>query len=92
MKKEKKIIMEGIVTDAYPGDKFNIELKNGHELTGYVSGKMRRFNIRVLLGDRVKVEVSPYDLERGRITYRYKRKSYDIKQVLNAESASLSTS
>ena len=87
MNKEKKIVLEGIVTEAYPGDKFNIRLKNGHELIGYVSGKMRRYNIRVLLGDRVKVEVSPYDLERGRITYRYKRGRRDIKKALNVENA-----
>jgi translation initiation factor IF-1 len=86
VKKEKKIVLEGIVTEAYPGDKFNIRLKNDHELTGYVSGKMRRFNIRVLLGDRVRVEVSPYDLERGRITYRYKRRQRDLKKALNIES------
>lgn len=73
-KQEEKIALEGVVTEAFPGGKFNVELENGHELTGYVSGKMRRYNIRVLLGDRVKVEVSPYDPERGRIVYRYKRR------------------
>jgi translation initiation factor IF-1 len=72
--KDEKIELEGVVTEAFPAGKFKIELDNGHELTGYVSGKMRRYNIRVLLGDRVRVEVSPYDLDRGRIIYRYKRK------------------
>ena len=71
--KDDKITVEGTVTESFPNGKFNIELDNGHELTGYISGKMRRFNIRVLLGDRVKVELSPYDLERGRIVYRFKR-------------------
>lgn len=73
-KNNKKIAVEGVITEAFPGGKFNVKLENGHELTGYISGKMRRFNIRVLLGDRVRVELSPYDLDRGRITYRYKRR------------------
>jgi translation initiation factor IF-1 len=73
-KKENKIAVEGVVTEAFPNGKFNVKLKNNHELTGYVCGKMRKYNIRVLLGDRVKVELSPYDLDRGRIVYRYKRK------------------
>jgi translation initiation factor IF-1 len=51
---------------------FRIQLDNGHETTGYTSGKMRRYRIRISLGDRVKVELSPYDLNRGRITYRYR--------------------
>ena len=72
-KTEEKIRVEGTVVEAYPGGKFRIELENGHEITGYLSGKMRRYYIRVLLGDRVAVEMSPYDLERGRIVYRYKK-------------------
>jgi translation initiation factor IF-1 len=71
--KEDKFSVEGVVTEAFPAGKFNVELDNGHEIIGYVSGKMRRYNIRILLGDRVKVELSPYDLDRGRIVYRYKR-------------------
>jgi translation initiation factor IF-1 len=80
--KEEKFDVEGIVTEAFPAGKFNIELDNGHELMGYVSGKMRRYNIRVLRGDRVKVELSPYDMERGRIVYRYKRKKPKIKKLI----------
>lgn len=72
-KTEEKMVVEGTVTEAFPGGKFNVVLENGHELTGYLSGKMRRYYIRILLGDRVKVELSPYDLDRGRIVYRYKR-------------------
>jgi translation initiation factor IF-1 len=53
-KRTNKIAVEGVVTDAYPGGKYNVKLENGHELIGYVSGKMRRYNIRVLLGDQVK--------------------------------------
>ena len=70
---DEKMVIEGTITEAFPGAKFKVEMQNGHELTGYASGKMRRLNIRILLGDRVKVELSPYDLELGRITYRYKR-------------------
>ena len=51
---------------------FRVQLDNGHEILGHVAGKMRRYRIRILLGDRVKVELSPYDLKRGRITYRYR--------------------
>jgi len=80
-KRDEKITTEGTVTEAFPNGKFNIELDNGHELTGYISGKMRRFNIRILLGDRVKVELSPYDLERGRIVYRYKRRRVNLQKV-----------
>lgn len=69
-----KFVVEGTVKEAFPGAKFRIELDNDHEIIGYASGKMRRHNIRVLLGDQVKVELSPYDMERGRIIYRYKQK------------------
>ena len=70
---KQKIEMMGTVTEAFPGTEFRVELDNGHEILAYLCGKMRRYYIRILLGDRVKVEVSPYDLERGRIVYRYKR-------------------
>lgn len=66
------IEMEGVVTEVLPNANFRVELENGHEILAYLSGKMRKFYIRVLEGDRVKVEMSPYDLSRGRITYRYK--------------------
>lgn len=73
MAKEEKIEMMGTVTEALKGTKFRIKLETGHEIIGYLSGKMRRYYIRLLLGDRVRVELSPYDLDRGRITYRFKR-------------------
>jgi translation initiation factor IF-1 len=73
MGKEEKIFMEGTVLEALPNTQFRVELDNGHEVLAYLSGKMRRYYIRVLLGDRLRVELSPYDLSRGRIVYRYKR-------------------
>jgi translation initiation factor IF-1 len=72
MGKEEKIEMEGEVTDALPNTMFKVTLDNDHEVLGHISGKMRRHYIRILPGDRVKIELSPYDLDRGRITYRYK--------------------
>src|SRR5205823_10533492 len=70
--KEEKIEMEGEVTEALPNTMFRVKLDNGHEVLGHISGKMRRHYIRILPGDRVKIELSPYDLDRGRITYRHK--------------------
>ena len=72
-KSDEKIQMEGTVIEALPGTQFKVELENGHEITAYLSGKMRKYYIRVLLGDRVSVEMSPYDLTRGRITFRHKK-------------------
>jgi translation initiation factor IF-1 len=68
--KEDVIQVEGEVVEALPGTMFRVRLDNGHEVLTTLSGKMRKFYIRVLLGDRVKVELSPYDLSRGRIAYR----------------------
>jgi translation initiation factor IF-1 len=73
MSKEEKIQVEGTVIEALPGTQFRVQLDNGHEVLAYLSGKMRRYYIRILLGDRVKLEMSPYDLTRGRITYRQKK-------------------
>ncbi|MEJ2411711.1 MAG: translation initiation factor IF-1 [Anaerolineales bacterium] len=72
-KKEEKIRMEGTIVKALPGTQFLVELDNGHEILAYLAGKMRKYYIRVLLGDRVTVEMSPYDLSRGRIVYRHKK-------------------
>ena len=66
------IEIEGTVNEVLPNANFRVELENGHEVLAYLSGKMRQHYIRVLEGDRVKVELSPYDLSRGRVTYRYK--------------------
>ena len=71
MAKDSDIIeFEGEIIDVLPNQMFKVELENGHVLTAYTGGKMRQFKIRMVHGDRVKVEVSPYDLEKGRITYR----------------------
>ncbi len=72
-KKEEKLVVEGVVVEALPNTQFTVELDNGHKVLAYLSGKMRRYYIRILLGDRVRVEMTPYDLSRGRITYRYRR-------------------
>ncbi|MCH7652687.1 MAG: translation initiation factor IF-1 [Chloroflexi bacterium] len=72
MAKKEAIEVEGTVTESLPNASFRVELANGHEVLAYVSGKIRLHFIRVLPGDRVLVELSPYDLTRGRITYRFK--------------------
>ncbi len=72
-KDEDKIQVEGLVVEALPGTQFKVRLDNGHEVLAYLSGKMRKYYIRILLGDRVRVEMSPYDLARGRIVYRHKK-------------------
>ena len=72
-KNKKEVIkLTGKVVEALPGTKFRVELENGHEIRAYISGKMRMHFIRILPGDQVTVEISPYDLTRGRISYRQK--------------------
>jgi translation initiation factor IF-1 len=70
--KEDVIEVEGTVTEALPNTQFRVELENGHNVLAHISGKMRMNYIRILPGDKVKVELSPYDLDRGRITYRFR--------------------
>ena len=72
MAKQDVIELEGTVLDTLPNAMFKVELENGHEILAHVSGKIRVNYIRILPGDKVTVEMSPYDLTRGRITYRYK--------------------
>lgn len=72
-KDEDKIQVEGTVIEALPGTQFKVRLENNHEVLAYLSGKMRKYYIRILLGDKVRVEMSPYDLNRGRIVYRHKK-------------------
>jgi len=72
-KEEDKIRAEGVVVEALPGTQFRVRLENGHEILAYLAGKMRKYYIRILLGDRVSVEMSPYDLTRGRITFRQRK-------------------
>ena len=70
--KEDAIVLEGRVIEPLPNAMFRVELENGHKVLAHISGKMRMHYIRILPGDRVQVELTPYDLQRGRITYRYK--------------------
>ncbi|MCH2154283.1 MAG: translation initiation factor IF-1 [Phycisphaerales bacterium] len=70
MAKEEKITLEAVVTEALPDTRFKVELENGQEILAYISGRMRKFYIRILPGDKVKVELSPYDMTKGRIVYR----------------------
>ncbi len=71
MPKEDKISLEAEVTEALPDARFRVKLDNGQEILAYVSGRMRKFFIRILPGDKVTVELSPYDMTKGRITYRH---------------------
>lgn len=72
MSKQDVIEMEGIVEDCLPNTQFKVKLQNGHEVLAHVSGKIRMYHIRILPGDKVTVEISPYDLTRGRIIFRSK--------------------
>lgn len=72
MSKSDVIEVEGIVTDTYPNATFEVQLENGHKILAHISGKLRMNYIRILTGDKVTVELSPYDLTRGRITWRGK--------------------
>jgi len=70
--KEDKIELEGEVVEAFRNGMYKIKLDNGHETLGYTAGKMRRYRIKILPGDRINIELSPYDLSRGRIVYRHR--------------------
>jgi translation initiation factor IF-1 len=72
MVKEDVIEMDGVVLETLPNTMFRVELENGHVVTAHISGRMRKHYIRILTGDKVKVELTPYDLSKGRITYRTK--------------------
>ena len=71
MAKQENIELDGTITQALSNAMFRVELENGHEVVAHISGKMRKFYIKLLQGDKVKLEISPYDLTKGRITYRY---------------------
>ncbi len=73
MPKDQAIEVEGTVVEALPNATFRVQMESGHEVLAHASGKMRKFFIRILPGDRVKMELSPYDLTRGRIVYRYSK-------------------
>jgi translation initiation factor IF-1 len=70
--KEQAVVMDAVVAQALPNAMFEVELENGHKLIAYAAGRMRRYFIRITPGDRIRVELSPYDLTRGRIVYRYR--------------------
>ena len=70
--KDDAIVLEGTITESLPNAMFRVELENGHVVLAHISGKMRMHYIRILPGDKVQVELTPYDLTRGRITYRYR--------------------
>jgi translation initiation factor IF-1 len=72
MEKEKALELEGTVTETLPNAMFRVKLDNGHVVLSHISGKMRKYYIRILPGDRVKIEMSPYDLTKGRITFRFR--------------------
>ena len=72
MAKEDTIEMEGVVSEVMPDTRFRVGLENGHSIVAYISGKMRKHRIRILAGDKVSIEVTPYDLSKGRITFRHK--------------------
>ncbi|NLF40139.1 translation initiation factor IF-1 [bacterium] len=71
MPKTDVIEVEGVVTKVLPSTMYRVQLENGHEVLAHISGKMRKYFIRIVTGDRVKLEMSPYDLTKGRITYRF---------------------
>ncbi|HEX6138671.1 MAG TPA: translation initiation factor IF-1 [Casimicrobiaceae bacterium] len=72
MAKEETIEMEGMVNEVMPDTRFRVGLENGHNIIAYMSGKMRKHRIRILAGDKVSIELTPYDLSKGRITFRHK--------------------
>ena len=72
MAKEETIEMEGVVNEVMPDTRFRVGLENGHNIIAYMSGKMRKHRIRILAGDKVSIELTPYDLSKGRITFRHK--------------------
>jgi translation initiation factor IF-1 len=79
--KEQKIEVDGEVVESYKSGMYRIALDNGHEALGYTAGKMRRYRIKILIGDRIKLELSPYDLTRGRIVYRYRESDGNSAQA-----------
>lgn len=80
-KEDGKIKVDGLVIEALPGTQFRVRLDNGHEVLAYLSGKMRKHYIRILLGDRVALEMSPYDMTRRRITFRQRKQSTSATPV-----------
>lgn len=86
MGKDDSIELDGVVKECFPNTTFRVECRNGHELLAYLAGKMRKYYIRVLPGDHVRVEISPYDLKRGRIVRRYSKPPVQGENGENIES------
>ena len=84
MAKQSAIEQDGVIVEALSNAMFRVELENGHEITAHISGKMRMHYIKILPGDKVRVEMSPYDLSKGRIVFRYKKKEirYESKSII----------
>jgi len=80
MSKEEVLEMNGLVTEVLPDSRFRVDLENGHQLIAYTSGKMRQHRIRIIAGDKVSIEMSPYDLSKGRITFRHLEKRGPVVQ------------
>lgn len=87
MPKEDQIEMEGVVVDTLPNTMFRVQLDNGHLITAHISGRMRKNYIRISKGDRVTIQVTPYDLSKGRITYRGTKKDKDKEEKAGEEAA-----
>lgn len=87
MAKDSHIELDGVVKECFPNTTFRVECENGHQLLAYLAGKMRRYYIRVLPGDHVRVQISPYDLTRGRIIRRYRKASdrHGVETVVEEE-------
>nr|YP_010291909.1 translation initiation factor 1 [Xyris capensis]YP_010291942.1 translation initiation factor 1 [Xyris capensis]ULQ68506.1 translation initiation factor 1 [Xyris capensis]ULQ68539.1 translation initiation factor 1 [Xyris capensis] len=85
VEKEKKFIHVGLVTDSFPNGMFQVRLDNGSLVLGYISGKIRLNLVRIMLEDKVLIEISPYDLSKGRIIYRFSRKDSDPNGKSNSE-------
>ncbi len=83
MAKQSAIEQDGVIVEALSNAMFRVELENGHEITAHISGKMRMHYIKILPGDKVRVEMSPYDLSKGRIVFRYKKEiRYESKSII----------
>ena len=85
MGKDDHIELNGVVKECFPNTSFRVECENGHELLAYLAGKLRKNYIRILPGDHVRIEISPYDLSRGRITHRYNKPPKKVEEVVPQE-------
>ena len=85
MAKEESIEMEGTIIEALPNTLFKVELENGHEIIAHISGKMRKHYIRILRGDKVTVQLTPYDLNKGRIIFRHKGNRPPVQETVKKE-------